>query len=256
MSYKFILTAVSSVGDTHQKSDEFYFADGLSSVSKDVCNSSRIRIICKGKKHIFSVISCRDRFGMFCDYLSHALLKRNADKYRIKAQFDLKNITDEIYKMTDKENDANMSMLCIDGSNIYASGFGNTHIYHLTSKMGAVKKIAFSLPSLSGVIPKDDDSSLDAVCTWTKCIGELKVKDEYLLVGSHLQNLLGDDVICDALSSLHIDSPINLTDKAHLTDSSCTVTALHILVKKTFPVLWACVGALLVALALLLLFLL
>ena len=258
MPYKYILTAVSSVGDAHQKSDEFYFADGLTSVIKNACNSVRTRNICKGRKHIFSVISCRERFSMLCDYLYHALMKRNNDKVRIKVQYALRAITDEIYAMTGKEDDAHMSMLYIDGSNIYVSGFGDTHIYHISKNSSNATKVTFQLTTLSDAIRvegEDSDPDEHSVNTWSKCLGELNAKDEYLIVGSHLKSLLGDDAVCDVLSASHIDSPSVLVDKAHLLDSSRTVSALHIIVKKTFPMLWISLGASLFAIALALFFL-
>jgi len=258
LSYKFILTAVSSVGDAHQKSDEFYFADGLTSVIKNACNSVRTRNICKGRKHIFSVISCREHFSMLCDYLYHALMKRNNDKVRIKVQYALRAITDEIYAMTGKEDDSRMSMLYIDGSNIYASGFGDTHIYHISKNSTKATKVTFQLPTLSDAIISDgEDSEADerSVNTWSRCLGKLNAKDEYLIVGSYLQSLLGDDAVCDVLSASHINSPSVLADKAHMVDSSCTVSALHIMVKKTFPALWISLGASLFAIALALFFL-
>ncbi len=240
MSYKYILTAISRVGDTHQRSDEFYFADGLSSVIKNVCNSANTRVVCKGRKHIFSIISTPNCASELCNYLYHALVKRNTHKVRVKMQYALRSIIDELYAMSCVENDANMSMLYIDGSYIYASGFGNTSIYHLPKKSQKAEKISFPLPSLSdAVTPKNSDCASDAPSSDTsrsKCLGELKANDEYLVIGDWMQSKLGDDFICDALLAFHQDTPKELIEKVHSGDSSCTVTAIHIKVKKTlFP---------------------
>ena len=259
MPYKYILTAVSSVGDTHQKTDEFYFADGISSVVKDVCNTARTRSLCKGKKHIFSVVSCHDRFNTICSYLSHSLLKRNNESARNKVQYWAKDIANEIYTIAGKDDDARLAMLYIDGTNIYASGFGETHIYHTSKKSSKATKVTFRLPSLSDAVIADDEGTTSddrLVYSWSRCLGELKPGDEYLVVGSCLHASVGDETICDALANSHINAATSLVDTAYTNDSSCTLTAIHILVKKTFPVLWTILGASLFVIALALIFLL
>ena len=252
MSYKYILTAVSRVGDTHQQSDEFYFADGLSSANKNVCNNASIQTICKGRKHIFSIISCSNNTNELCKFLNKALAKRSTHKIRVKMQYALRGIIDEMYAMVGKENDANMSMVYIDDSYIYASGFGNTSVYHLPKKDAIAKKISFPSPSLTNAITTQSEE--EASCTpsdfcHSKCLGQLKANDEYLVVGDWLQSKAGDRAICDALSSFHSNSPKELIDNVYTDDSSKTVTALHIRVKKSLTSLWLSLGVSLVAIA-------
>ncbi len=252
MSYKYILTAISRVGDTHQQSDEFYFADGLSSLSKNVCNNASTQTICKGRKHIFSIISCANHTNELCKHLCKILIKRNTHKMRVKMQYALRGIIEEVYTMIGKDTDANMSMIYIDNSYIYASGFGNISIYHLPKKSSIAKKISFPLPSLSDAITtqsEDEASDFSSDFCYSKCLGELKANDEYLVVGDWLQSKAGDSAICDALSSFHSNSPKELIDKVHNVNSSKTVTALHIMVKKSLTSLWLSLGISLIALA-------
>lgn len=252
MSYKYIINAVSRVGDTHQRCDEFFFADTLSSISAGVCNFQNIYTGSKGRKHIFSIASSSDANTSLCDYFLHALFKRDTGKSRTQVSHALKNHTDEIYSIAKKDEDSSMSMLYIDGSYVYASGFNDAHIYHYSQKADIGEKITFSTPTLTEEINISDDKdspTLPDVACFYKCVGQLKVNDRFLLLGAKLQPLVGDDKALSILKEKRSQACRELVDDAYAKDSSLTLNAVFITVKRNLTPLWVSIGAGLAALA-------
>ncbi len=249
MSYKYKINAVSYVGESHQNSNEFFFADNLTSVNQGVCNAANICTDSKGKKHIFSVASCGDAATQLCGYLGDVLLCRNSGKMRIKVQYDLKGRMEEVSDVICRgDENADLSMLCIDSGNIYAAGFGDINIYHFSKKDKLARKIVFPQSSLALQTDSDDDASVTTKLRQparSRCIGSVKSGDEYLLVGSALQSILGDEQICDILERHKSDAPSVLIEAAYALDSSCNLTAVHIAAKKQRKVVWFSLIALL-----------
>ena len=58
MNYKYKVYAASKLGDVDTNPNEYYYADGLSSVENGMCSSwSYINRECMGRKHIFAISS-------------------------------------------------------------------------------------------------------------------------------------------------------------------------------------------------------
>lgn len=252
MSYKYKVNAVSYVGDTHRTASEFFFADNLTSVNQGVCNAANIRTDCKGKKHIFSVSSCADSVNQMCGYLADALMRQNSAKVRIKVQYELKNVMEEVGDVICRGDDeADMSMIYIDSGNVYVAGFGDINVYHFSKKTSTAKKISFPLSSFS-TVDSESESDSDVATKLrqpprARCIGSAQSGDEYLAVGAKLAELLGDELICDILARHHSDASSVLIETAHNIDTSFNLTAVHVAVKKQRKVLWTTLAALLVA---------
>lgn len=237
MSYKYKVNAVSYVGDTHQTTNEYFFADDLTSVKQGVCNAANVRTDCKGKKHIFSVASSQSGVNQMCGYLTDALLKQTTGKVRIKVQYDLKSMMEEMSGVICRGDDeADMSMIYIDSSNIYAAGFGDINVYHFSKKTGVSQKVAFPSAALSEEII-DSDADV-AVATRLRqpprcrCIGPAKHGDEYLVVGAKLAAILGDELIAEIFTAERANAPAVLIETAHNIDSAFNLTAIHISCKK------------------------
>jgi len=249
VSYKYKINAVSYVGESQQSCNEFFFADNVSSVNQGVCNGANICTDSKGKKHVFSVASCGDAASKLCGYLGDVLLYRNSGKMRIKVQYDLKGRMEEVSDVICRgDEEAGLSMLCIDGGNVYAAGFGDINIYHFSKKDKLARKIVFPQSSLVSQSDSDDDSSVSTKVRQparSRCIGSVKSGDEYLLVGSALQSILGDEQICDILTKHKGDAPSVLIETAYALDSSCNLTAVHVATKKQHKAIWFSILALL-----------
>lgn len=249
MSYKYKINAVSYVGESQQSYNEFFFADNLSSVNQGVCNGATICTESKGKKHVFSVASCGDAASKLCGYLGDVLLCRNSGKMRIKAQYDLKSRMEEASTVICRgDEEAELSMLCIDSGNVYAAGFGDINIYHFSKKDKLARKIAFPQSPLASQTDSADDSSVTTKVRQparSRCIGSVRSGDEYLLVGSALQSTLGDELICDIFTKHKGDAPSVLIETAYAIDSSCNLTAVHIAAKKQHKAVWFSLIALL-----------
>ncbi|MBR2404284.1 MAG: hypothetical protein IKA95_01345 [Clostridia bacterium] len=254
MSYKYKINAASYVGESHQSSNEFFFADNLSSVSEGVCNATNICTISKGKKHVFSVASCSDAISQMCDYFGNVLFRRNSAKMRIKVQYDLKDAMEELSNVICRDDDTSeVSMMCIDNGNVYAAGFGDINIYHFNKKKKHAQKIAFS-QSPFAIEPDlvNNVSHNSKLCRQARlrCVGTVKSGDEYLLVGSWLKSLLGDEQIYEIFERYKGNAPSVLINTASALDSSRNLTAVHVAAKKQHKLFWSvCLAMLAIACA-------
>ncbi len=251
------MSAVSYAGDTHQENDEFFFADTVTNVYEDMCNTSFQQSVCKGRKHIFSVSTCTESAGMLCRYLSNLLLKRTNEKIRIKVQFSLKNAVDEITKVYTDNQKTDMSMLYIDGENVYAAGYGDINIYHFDKTKGIVTPVDFPLSPLTDSGTSDDLLGVkDDRLTHARYLTGVIEGDEYLVAGKALKDIVGDDDICSILSSNSGNCVQILSDLAREKDASKTISLIHIAVKKSKSLLYGLIFGSAILLALLLIILL
>ncbi len=236
MSYKYMLSAVSRIGDADRNSNEYYFADGISSADNGMCMSASVNQECLGRKHIFAIASEPNNVSKICGLLSDSLSKPDSGKVRIKVQYELKEMMDDIRENQCMGNEAaDMSMIYIEGGNVYAAGFGQINIYKYNKEKDKAEKIVF--PSASILPEKEAETDLSDAPrakrepSRSRFISSIRPGDRYLIVGSELLQELGDDAVMEVLSSSDGSVVAKLCEKFASASSNCS--AVYFKIKKT-----------------------
>lgn len=237
LSYKYKVNAISIVGDAERISNEYFFVDGLTSLEDGMCTCRSVKQECKGKKHIFAVISESNNISKICDFFDDSISKPESDKYRIKIQYELKEMMEDIKATQGPGNDASdLSMIYIEGGNVYAAGFGYINIYRYNSEKRKAEKVVFpsatTLPDNIAINPGDSDKIDCREPARSKFVSSLKSGDRYLILSTELSDALGEQTILDSLMqpSLSVEE---LIDKTSSSSTSKNYSAISFTVKKT-----------------------
>ena len=257
MNYKYKVYAASKLGDVDTNPNEYYYADGLSSVENGMCSSwSYINRECLGRTLIFAIASEPNNVSRICDDFSDSLSKSDSGNQRIKIQYELKSMMTDIREgQCDGNEESDLSVLYIEGSNVYAAGFGDVNIYRYDKERKSVEKVVF--PS-SGISAESDDNSDENqtpknIYPRSKLVSPLKNGDKYLILSTGFARLFDDNNIAEALSSEQNDTVTylfeQLPDDVEASNYSAVCFKVVKSSKKLFFAIASAVLALIIALA-------
>ena len=253
MSYRYLVNAVSHIGEILHSTDEYYFADGLSSLCDAPVQSSGINQLCKGKRHIFSLFSTNSNEDAICRRLRSALGKQVFEKVRIKVQYNIRELMKEIGTGISKVcADADMSVIFIESGNVYACGYGNVNLYKYTKETGKAERITFPVaPEENQEMVNSENATVSEdieIPTFVRFVSKVSGGDEYLVLGNALASSVDEETITEIFESNRqnpIDEIVKLACEA---GNLFTLTAERItVIKHMLPVyLWSGAIALLI----------
>lgn len=255
MSYRYLVNAVSHIGEILHSTDEYYFADGLTSLNDGMSQNSRIRQLCKGRRHIFSVFSTNSNAETICRRLRSALGKQIFEKIRVKVQYNIRELMKEISGGIGKVcADADMSVIFIESGIVYACGYGDVNLYKYTAETGEAERITFPVVSEESQEMATNDNQIlpenSEIPTFVRFVSKVSEGDEYLVLGSALADTVGEDVITE-IFRVNRKNPIDeIVNAACDAGNLFTLTASRITVIKHMlsVYLWCGAGVLLILL--------
>ncbi|MBQ4528928.1 MAG: serine hydrolase [Clostridia bacterium] len=245
MSYKLTINAISHIGDDERSTNEVIYADRITSMSSGVCAPMEMSSKSRGKKHVLSVISGSNAPEAVCNQLDSILDKQNSGNLSIKIQYALKDFMEELCENECSVSpDSSVSMLYIDGQNVYMAGFGDVSIYHYSTKTKSAKKVNF----LGNFDESHSEETGSKVTTLTriparvKRISALNSGDEYLIVGNNLKKMYTDEQIEEILTQQGENSVDFLTKEAKSLGCRDNLTVVHVVTKKQHSPKLAIIG--------------
>lgn len=235
MSIKYFLEAVSQIGDGGISGNECIFADGTNNLSDNQVEPSQIQCISKGKQHVYAVYDSVDFKTQSNDFLQDYLSKTNGNRVRIKVQYALKQMLEEMQTISSgEEYDPSLAMIYVEGDYVYAGGYGESYIYHYSYEEDYVERISLvGTNGIGDINAQNELVTIEPVQTpHSKCIGKISNGDEYLVLGRELCETVTNNKILEIFAATSENILQVLTDEANKVSSSKTYNGIHVKIRK------------------------